>query len=78
MTRSVLILMVILFSLSGCEARKVVKKPTPGDRVYDPRVTKSDILASGGTCTASGHCTDTAGRQWNCRGGGYCTRIHEQ
>lgn len=45
----------------------------PAD-AYSPKVTKADILATGGKCTLSGVCS-LGGLTFNCRGSGYCTRI---
>lgn len=79
MTKSILILTLIVFALSGCQAKpRPVKTPAPAHGGYTPRVTMDDIVAGGGECAPviGGYlCTDSGGRKWQCSGGGgYCTR----
>lgn len=77
MKRFVIFLGVALF-FSTSYARDTspppVVKPDPNPVAYAPNVTKSDLRQSGARC-AGNLCTDRGGRQWDCTGGGRCSRI---
>lgn len=53
-----------------------VAKPDSNPTSYAPNVTRNDLRQSGAKC-AGNLCTDTGGRQWDCTGGGRCSRINK-
>jgi hypothetical protein len=75
--KSILVIYItglVILILSGCQAPPRPIKLPPSGGGYTPRVTKQDILESGGSCGGN-FCTDTNGRHWDCGGGGYCSRV---
>jgi hypothetical protein len=76
MKNMIIVVLVTAVFLSGCMMKKrpPVMRPTPGGSYV---ITKGDILAAGGRCAVN-LCTEKNGQQWDCSGGGSCSKIESQ
>lgn len=55
---------------------EAVVEPGNAEPAYLPRVTRKDLEAAGASC--AGDLCSINGQMWDCRGGGYCSRIFLQ